>query len=104
MRLHTPPNAKLIPKEEKCIFKGIIYDVYQWEQEVFDGSKKTFEMLKSADTVRVIAIKDGKIVIARQEILNTVVFICIPSGMNDRGTENELECAKKELLEETGIK
>ncbi len=40
--MKIPPNAKRV-------FKGIIFDVYQWQQKMFDGSKETFEMLKRAN-------------------------------------------------------
>ncbi|MCE9517386.1 NUDIX hydrolase [Candidatus Nomurabacteria bacterium] len=103
MRLYTPPKAKLIPKEATCVFTGIIYSVYQWQQEVFDGSKKTFEMLKRADTIRVIAIKDDKIVIVKQEQPHVGSFIDIPGGMHDHEDENELDAIKRELVEETGL-
>ena len=55
-----------VPSQAKRVFKGIIFDVYQWEQELFDGSKQTFEMLKRPDTVEVIAVKDGSILMSRQ--------------------------------------
>lgn len=103
MRLYIPPKAKLVPPQAKLVFKGIIYDVYQWEQEVFDGTTKTFEMLKRADTIRVIALKDNKMVIVKQEQPHIGSFIDVPGGMNDKESENELEAAKRELLEETGL-
>ena len=31
---------KKIPNNAKRVFKGVIFDVYQWEQEVFDGMSK----------------------------------------------------------------
>jgi ADP-ribose pyrophosphatase len=103
MRLYTPPNAKLVPPQAKLVFKGIIYDVYQWEQDVFDGTKKTFEMLKRPDTIRIVALKDNKMVIVKQEQPHIGSFIDVPGGMNDKGSENELDAAKRELLEETGL-
>lgn len=31
------PKAKLqIPEDAKLVFKGIMYDVYQWQQKMFD--------------------------------------------------------------------
>ena len=35
-----------VPKQAKRVFKGVIFDVYQWEQEMFDGTKEIFEKLK----------------------------------------------------------
>lgn len=103
MRTIIPQNAKLVPKEAECVFKGQIFDVYQWQQKMFDGSFQTFEMLKRADTVKVIAIKDSKIVICEEQQPNTKVFFDVPSGRHDVESESELEAAKRELLEETGM-
>ncbi len=40
-----PKNAILIPDHATCVFRGMLFDVYQWQQEMFDGSIETFEML-----------------------------------------------------------
>jgi len=54
--------------ESKLVFKGVVFDVYQWEQKMFDGSYEIFEKLKRKDTAMVIPIKkDGKIIITKQE-------------------------------------
>ena len=41
-----PAGAHLIPPEAKCVFRGKIFDVYQWPQRLYDGSTATFEMLR----------------------------------------------------------
>ena len=56
MRKYIPEWAKLVPKEAKKVFSGVIYDVYQWPQEMFDGSMQTFEMLGRPDTVKILAV------------------------------------------------
>ena len=70
---------------------------------MFDGTMETFEMLRRPDSIKVIAIKDGKIVILKQEQPYIGSFIDIPSGMHDVESETELEAAKRELVEETGL-
>ena len=101
MRIYTPPDAKLVPKEANKVFAGTIYDVYQWEQELFDGSKKTFEMLKRPDTVEVIGVVDDQIVVNYEEQPD-MKFITIPGGRHDEEEETELDAAKREMQEETG--
>ena len=103
MRNVIPKDAKMIPDTAKRVFKGIIFDVYHWQQEMFDGSFKTFEMLRRPDTVRVIAIKDEKIVVLQEEQPGRQPFFGIPGGRHDREDESELDAAKRELLEETGL-
>lgn len=104
MRTIIPKDSNLIPRDAQLVFKGQIFDVYQWEQEMFDGSKATFEMLKRPDTIKVIAIKDDKIVITDEEQPNDRAYYDIPGGRHDEEGETELEAAKRELLEETGMK
>jgi ADP-ribose pyrophosphatase len=103
MRSIIPKNAKLVPEDSKRVFEGEIFDVYQWQQEMFDGSFETFEMLKRPDTVKVIAVKDGKVVICEEQQPNTGVFFDVPSGRHDVESESELDAAKREVLEETGM-
>jgi len=103
MRNVIPKEASLIPSNATCVFKGVIYDTYQWQQKLFDGSEKTFEMLRRPDTVKVIAVKDDKLVVLEQEQPNHAPFYDIPGGMHDNEQESELEAAKREMLEETGL-
>ena len=103
MRSFVPDGVKLMPKQARRVFKGVIFDVYQWEQELFDGTRATFEMLKRPDTVRIIAIKEGKIVVLEQEQPSFGLFYDLPSGRHDVKTENELAAARRETLEETGM-
>lgn len=104
MRTIIPKNAKLIPEAARRVFKGEIFDVYQWPQKMFDGSIETFEMLKRADTIKIIAVVDDKIVILEEEQPeHTSSFIDFPGGRHDVESETELDAAKRELLEETGM-
>lgn len=103
-RRYIPKNAHLVPGDAKLVFKGIIFDVYQWQQKLFDGSMATFEMLKRPDTVKVIAIKDGRIVVVHEEQPHYGTGYELPGGRHDVPGEDELDCGKRELLEETGMK
>jgi len=103
MRTIIPKDAKLIPQEAKQVFKGVLFDVYQWPQEMYDGSTATFEMLKREDTVSVLAIKDGKLVVLEQEQPQMGFFYDVPCGRHDNEAETELQAAQRETLEETGM-
>jgi ADP-ribose pyrophosphatase len=95
-------SHRKIPETAKKVFTGEIFDVYQWEQEMYDGSNKTFEHIKRADTVIVIPVtEDGKIIICEQEQPDRDPYLSMISGRVDPG-EEPLEAAKRELLEETG--
>lgn len=91
-----------MPPEAKLVFKGVIFDVYQWEQEMFDGTKATFEKLKRADTTVVIPVTaEGKMILTLQEQPGKAPFLGCAGGRLEPG-EDPLESARRELLEETG--
>ncbi len=104
MKIEVPKSKQPMPKSAKRVFKGILFDVYHWEQELFDGSKATFEKLKRTGSVNIYPVtKDGKIILTRQEQPGLVrPFIGAVGGVIDRG-ESPLEAAKRELREESGI-
>ncbi|HEX5455905.1 MAG TPA: NUDIX domain-containing protein [Candidatus Saccharimonadales bacterium] len=104
MRTIIPTDAKLVPKDAERVFKGRIFDVYHWQQKMFDGSYETFEMLKRPDTIKVIAIKNGKVVVLDQlQPDSPAAFFDLPGGRHDYEEESELDAAKRETLEETGM-
>src|SRR5437868_13556711 len=91
-----------IPPEAKLVFSGILFDVYQWQQKMFDGSFETFEMLKRPDTVEIIATNGDKVYMSHQSQPNKANFYSLFGGRKEKG-EEPLECAKRELLEESGM-
>jgi ADP-ribose pyrophosphatase len=102
MNIERPKSKQPIPVHAKKVFKGVIFDVYQWEQEMFDGTTETFEKLKRPDTVVVFAVlDDGKILLTEQEQPGKEPFIGATGGRVDEG-EEVLEAARRELLEESG--
>jgi ADP-ribose pyrophosphatase len=104
MKKVIPRNAVLIPDNAQRVFHGVIFDVYQWTQKMFDGSSRTFEMLKRPDTVEIVALKDDKLVVLEESQPNLPVHYTLPAGRNDVPGETALEGAQRELLEEAGLK
>lgn len=116
MRKFVPEKVKLIPKEAERVFKGKIYEVYQWPQKMFDGSFETFEMLRRPDTVKIIPIvtaeearrlgfeaDEPQLIVTKQEQPRKDCFYDYPGGRMDEEDADELVAAKRELLEETGL-
>ncbi len=102
MKIERPKSKQPLPENAKRVFEGAMFDVYQWEQEMFDGTKETFEKLKRSDTVTVFAVLDeGKIILTKQEQPSKEPFIAAAGGRVNPG-EDILDAAKRELLEETG--
>lgn len=91
-----------IPKEAKKVFDGIIFDVCQWQQKMYDGSYQTFEMLKRPMTVEVIATSKDKILLGLQSQPNKENFYSFFGGRLE-DNEDALEGVKRELLEEAGL-
>lgn len=90
-----------MPPEAKMVFKGVIFEVWQWEQKQFDGSFRTFERLKRPDTIEVLAVVGDKILVQDEQQPDTGEFITVPAGRVDPGEDHDV-AAKRELLEETG--
>ncbi len=91
-----------IPKEAKLVFKGIVFDVYQWKQKMFDGSYETFECLKRQDNASIIPVVGEKILVCEQEQPGSGTFYSVFGGRLEKN-EPVLKAAKRELLEESGF-
>ncbi|MDD2693963.1 MAG: NUDIX hydrolase [Candidatus Gracilibacteria bacterium] len=98
------PKHPRIPNQAECVFSGVRSDVYQWNQEMYDGSYQVFEMLRFLDGSFSVAITpEGNILITDQEQPAKIApFLGLPGGSFDVPDEDPLLCAQRELLEETG--
>ena len=94
--------SKKIPDHAKLVFKGKIFDVYQWEQEMFDGSTEIFERLKRPNTVQVIATQGDNILLSFEEQPGKSPCYTFLGGRAEPN-EEPLATAKRELLEEGGL-
>ncbi|HSX53318.1 MAG TPA: NUDIX hydrolase [Patescibacteria group bacterium] len=103
MKKVIPKNAILVPDNAKLAFKGQIFDVYQWPQKLFDGTNATFELLKRPDTVQIIAIKNGKLILVNDEQPGRSARLHFPGGRADETDDSWETAARRELLEETGL-
>lgn len=103
MNTERPASRQPMPPHAKRVFKGVMFDVYQWEQAMFDGSTATFEKIKRRDTAVVIPVmEDGRIVISEQEQPDKPKFTSMLGGRVDE-SEGPLAAAKRELHEEGGF-
>lgn len=100
--MERPKSRQPIPEHAEKVFEGQLFDVFQWEQELYDGSRKIFEKVQRTDTTDIIAItEDEKVIVLEQEQPGKGKFFSLPGGSIDRD-EDPMDNAKRELLEETG--
>ena len=92
-----------IPEHAKLVHKGVVFDVFQWEQELFDGSTTTFEGLNRRDTALVIPIlENGNIVVINEEQPWATPRTSLLGGGRE-SDEEMIDTAKREMLEEAGL-
>jgi ADP-ribose pyrophosphatase len=92
------------PANANKVFEGVIYDVYQWPQELYDGTTVTYERVNRQNTVSVLGITPDKhILLIEEEQPHRPKHISLMAGKVDPG-ETPKEAAERELMEETGYK
>jgi len=103
MNIQRPKPLQAWPEDKaRKIYNGKVFEVFEWDEEQFDGSKKTFEAVRRKDCVGIIPIMpDGKIMMTHEEQPGMEPFISVPGGAIDDG-EDIIEATKRELIEETG--
>jgi ADP-ribose pyrophosphatase len=95
-------KKRLIPENAKRMYQGQIFSVYQWNQELYDGSTRIFEGIDRADSVRTFGVlSDDRIMLAYDEQPHREPQLQAPGGYIDPGEKPE-QAARREFLEETG--
>ena len=92
-----------INKKAKKVFEGVIFNVHQWQQKMFDGSYDTYEMIERQPTVDILPLVGDKIIVLDQEQPGRKPYPSMVAGRIEKG-EEVLVAAERELLEETGYK
>lgn len=106
VKFHEPElDEKYIPSSREAVFSGKLLQVKKDSVMLPNGKSADREYIVHPGAVAVVPIlEDGSVVLVKQcrYPLDTVLWE-IPAGKLDRGSEEDaLECAKRELSEETG--
>ncbi|MCB9813085.1 MAG: NUDIX hydrolase [Pseudomonadales bacterium] len=102
--MEYPKSLQPLPKDATKVYKGFIFEIWQWQQKMFDGTIKTFEKAKRNPSVGVFPVTaDNKIVLTIQSQPSMDPFISLIGGVTDDG-EDVKDSAERELLEEAGLR
>ena len=98
--------VKFVIKEKTKLFSGKFLSV--WQTEFLDkvGNTKYWEWVERHNTAFIFPItRDQKAVLIKNYRVPLEKYVIeMPAGLIDKKGENELETAKRELLEETGYR
>ena len=98
-----PPGMVVHSQKGKRVFKGIRFDMFQWQQKMFNGKTATFETLVRKPSVVVIPVEGENVYLIRERQPHwkkaSIGFI---AGAVEDGETLE-EAARRELREEAGI-
>ena len=104
MNIQKPPSRQPLPSHARQVFSGKIFDIYQWDQVMYDGTTQIFEKARRVDAAVVLPVlDDGSIILLEQEQPGKERYLSTCGGRIDPG-EDPLEAVNRELLEETGYK
>ena len=86
--------------KKKKLFKGKNFDVSSYEFSI-SGKKVQHEIIEQNPVSSILAIENNKIIMVKQFRYPHKEVLEIPAGIINKN-ETPLNCAKRELLEETG--
>jgi len=97
LALHKP-----MPDHKQKVFQGDIFTVWNWEQELYDGTTMTFERATRTDVTHAVGIlPDGRILLTEDTQPHREAVITPPGGKVEDGETPE-ETVRREFMEETG--
>ena len=95
-------DAVGMPANATQVLSGVIFDVWQWEQELYDGSTTTFERISRNDYAYAIGVlPDQQILLLEDEQPDRPIVIT-PAGGRMEDREQPDEAVRREFKEETG--
>ena len=95
-----------IPFEKETIFEGHILHVEKWQVTCPNGHSAPREIVVHKGAAAVVPVyEDGATLLVRQHRVSVDrVTLEIPAGKLDHADEDPMDCAVRELEEETGLK
>lgn len=90
---------------KKTVFRGIVIDIEQMDVEIGAKGHHTFQIIRHPGGAAVLPVHDDGTVSLISQLRPAVgmTLLEIPAGRLNPG-EPPIECARRELLEETGLR
>lgn len=91
-------------KRVKRVFEGNFLDLFRNEFVYLDGTEVSREIVAKDNAVAIVAYDNEGVILVSQprEATGKDHFIELPAGTLDVKKEKTIDCARRELLEETG--
>ncbi|AVP96488.1 hypothetical protein C7S18_04430 [Ahniella affigens] len=103
MQYSRPVSRQPIPSNAQKVHSGKLFDVFVWEQQLFDGSVTSFEKIQRPDTSYIIPITNtGNLILAKQVQPSSAPSVGLIGGRVEPGEDPEV-AARRELSEEAGL-
>lgn len=97
-----PQKPPPLPKHAHAAFSGKLFTVYQWNQELYDGSSAVFEAVQRPDTALAVGVlPEEKVLLTLDHQPHREPKISSPGGRIEPG-ESPQEAIMREFEEETG--
>lgn len=100
--MQTQGFSKPLPPGATKVFQGKIFGVWQWEQELYDGSRSTFERLSRPDYAHAVGVLDDERLMLLHDEQPDREAVLTPAGGSVDAGETPEEALRREFLEETG--
>lgn len=102
---YSPLMPYTLPTNAKKVFDGILFELWQWDQERYDGSHATYECATRQDSASVIGFLDRDTILLeeQEQPSREKSFLDVPGGRVDPGETAE-QAARREFEEETGYR
>lgn len=92
-----------IPPHAERVFDWVRFSVWQWQQEMFDGSFQTFEIAKRFDGVQAVWIDGDRIILPKElQPWWASERVWLFGGVMEEW-EDPRQAMEREFLEETGM-
>jgi len=99
-------SLREVYQDGETIYEGKIIRVEKWRVRLPDGREAAREIVRHNGAAAIVPVDaQGRVTLVRQHRVALDLFTWeIPAGKLDRPDEDPLECAKRELEEETGLR